>query len=274
MAMTIGCTTRPYSMLGYPEAFARIAAAGYTEVAVFGSKDGMPVASSTTPETVAAVRAAAGAAGLAPSLLIGGVRLELGLAQAVDDYRRLIDNAAALGARWLLDCGTGSPDQYENYFELMRRCAAHAQACGLQITMKPHGGISLTVEDLLAAHRRVGHPAFGICFDPGNIVYYTAGARRPEPDAPAVAPVCNALIIKDCIIRSDGKPDVMVTAGEGLVNFAAVLGSFVKAGYTGPCYVECVGGKDVAAVDRDVAFTLGYVRGILAALSERLPEGV
>jgi sugar phosphate isomerase/epimerase len=267
MGAVIGCTTRPYAALTYTEAFAHIAAAGYTDVAVFRSRDGMPVDSATTPEAVAVVRAAAKAAGLTPSLLIGGVRLALGLEAAVDDYRRLIDNAAALGARWLLDCGTSEPGEYESYYELMRRCAPHAQACGVAITMKPHGGISLTSDDLLVAHRRVGHPAFGICFDPGNLIYYTNAARRPEPDAPRLAPVCSTLIIKDCVIRPDGKPDVMVTPGAGLVDFPAVLAGLVRAGFAGPCYVECVGGRETPAVDRDVAFTLGYVRGILGGLA-------
>lgn len=39
MKAAIGCTTRPYGMLSYPDAFARIAAAGYQEVAVFRSKE-------------------------------------------------------------------------------------------------------------------------------------------------------------------------------------------------------------------------------------------
>ena len=41
-------------------------------------------------------------------MLIGSTKLNLGLEAAVDDYKRLIDNAAALGTRWLLDCGTGT----------------------------------------------------------------------------------------------------------------------------------------------------------------------
>lgn len=267
METVIGCTTRPYGMLSYPEAFARIAAAGYQDVAVFRSKDGMPVDSTSSPAAVAAVRAAAQAAGVRPSMLIGGTRLDLGLSKAVDEYRRLIDNAAALGVSWLLDCGTSNAALYADYFELMRQCAPHAQSAGVHLTMKPHGGISLTVEDLLAAHHRVGHPAFGICFDPGNIIYYTLGSRRPEPDAPRVAPVCSTVIIKDCVVQ-EGKADVMVTPGDGLVNFPAVLGSLVRGGFRGPCYVECVGSKEPVGIDRDVAFTLGYVRGILAASTQ------
>ena len=72
-------------------------------------------------------------------------------------------------------------------------------------------------------------------------------------------------IIKDCVVE-DGKSDVMVTAGDGLVDFYAVLSGLVGGGFDGPLYVECVGSDAPDAVDRDIAFTLGYTKGILATL--------
>ena len=265
MKLTIGCTTRPYAGLSYEEAFARIAEAGYTDVAVFASQKAVPVRSESTPEEVAAVRKAAADAGVAPSMLIGRTQLNLGLDAAVADYRRLIDNAAALGTVWLLDCGTSKEEFFDDYFELMRQAAPHAEQAGVNITMKPHGGISLTAEHLITANEKVNHPAFGICYDPGNIIYYTVGEMRPETDVAEVAPIVTTGIIKDCVVE-DGKSNVMVTAGDGLVDFYTVLSGLVGGGFDGPLYVECVGSTEVKAVDRDVAFTLGYTKGILTAL--------
>ena len=262
MELTIGCTTRPYAGLPYAEAYERIAAAGYTDVAVFANEGQVPVRPESTPEEVVAVRKAAADAGVAPSMLIGGTKLDLGLDAAVEDYKRLIDNTAALGTTWLLDCGTNKEAHYEDYFELMRRAAPHAEQAGVHLTMKPHGGISLTAGDLIAANEKVNHPAFAICFDPGNIIYYTLGERRPEADVTEVAPAVSTGIIKDCVVV-DGKADVMVTPGDGLVDFYTVLSGLVGGGFDGPLYVECVGGKEPAEVDRDIAFTLGYVKGIL-----------
>gem|GEM_PF-6803619 len=85
----------------------------------------VPVRSDSTPQEVAAVRAAAKAAGVKSSMLIGGPKLDLGLEAAVEDYRRLIDNAAALGATWLLNGGTSQEAHYETFFELMRRAAPY-----------------------------------------------------------------------------------------------------------------------------------------------------
>ncbi|MFH1568946.1 MAG: TIM barrel protein [Gemmatimonadota bacterium] len=264
--LTIGATTRPHSKLSYTEAFARIARAGYTDVAVFASEGKVPVSAESTPAEVAAVRRAAADAGLAPSMVLARTRLDLGVAGATDNYCRLVDSAAAVGARWLLDLGTGDQARYDDYVAVMRGAAPHAKAAGLAISMKPHGGITLTVENLLQTCTAVDHPAFGICFDPGNIIYYTQGERRPESDVDAVAVRVTTGIIKDCVVV-DGKPDVMVTAGDGLVDFPVVLGKLVGGGFRGPVYVECVGSAEPDRVDADLAFTRGYVAGILASLA-------
>ena len=173
MNWVIGCTSRPYEGIPFEEACQHIAAAGFSDVAVFGGL----VKATSSAEVVAQARAAATAAGLRPSMLLGGTNLGEGLEKGVDDYKRLIDNAAQLGARWLLDCGTSDESLYSEYFDLMRQAAPHAQKSGLSITMKPHGGISLTLDDLIEAHEQVAHPAFGICFDPGNVLYYTTAVQ-------------------------------------------------------------------------------------------------
>ena len=265
MELVIGCTTRPYAAWSFAKACERIAAAGYTDVALFRNKGELPVRSDTTPDQIAATRKILADNGLVPSMLIGSTQLDLGLEAALDDYKRLIDHAADMGITWLLDCGTGNEAHFDAYFELMRRAAPHAQEAGVHITMKPHGGISLTAEDLLNAYDQVHHPAFGICYDPGNIIYYTKGEHRPETDLERVAPTVSTAIIKDCVLEG-GVPDVMVTPGEGLVDFPRVLGGLVEGGFTGPLYVECVGGEELEDLDRNVRSTLCFVRDILAGL--------
>ncbi len=262
MKYTIGCTTRPYGSLTFSEACEHIAAAGYTDVAVFANAGQVPVNADSTDVEIAETRKASAAAGLTPSLLIGSTKLNLGLKAAIDDYKRLIDNAAALGTKWLLDCGTGNEAYYADYFELMRRAALHAAEVGINITMKPHGGISLTIQDLIDAAGKVNHPAFGICYDPGNIIYYTQGELRPETDIATVAPKVTTTIIKDCVVE-DGVSDVMVTPGEGLVDFETVLGGLVTGGFDGPLYVECVGGETVDEINSNTKATLKFVSDIL-----------
>ncbi len=265
MNEVVGSTTRPYSGCSFAEACERIAKAGYTDVAVFAHDRTMPVDSSSTGEQVDAARSAAANAGLKPSMLLGRTHLDLGLDGTVDDYRRLIDNAAALGASWLLELGTSQEEYYEDYPEVMRRVAPHAAEANVGISLKPHGGISLTAQELADLHGQVDHPAFSISYDPGNIIHYTVGEVRPEQEVDAVAAMTSTLIIKDCHVK-DGKPDVMITPGEGWVDFPFVIGHLRAGGFSGPMYVECVGSKEPDDVDRDLAFTLGFVRGIQAAV--------
>ena len=265
MHLTIGCTTRPYAAWPFAEACRHIAAAGYTDVAVFGNRGRIAVQSDSTQKEIAEARKAATDAGLEPSMLLGATRLDLGLASAVEEYNRLIDNAASLGATWLLDGGTEDESLFEDYYELMRRVARHAREAGVKITMKPHGGIGLTPQDLMRAYRAVGHPSFGICYDPGNIIYYTKGQVRPEKGIRQIAPMVTTGIIKDCVV-TDGVPDVMVTPGEGLVDFPKVLAGLVWGGFKGPLYVECVSGKEIEEIDRNVKATLSFVRDILGGL--------
>ncbi len=262
----LGACTRPLDQLSFADACERIAAAGYEHVALFANQGQAPVRSDSSADEVVAATRATRDAGLVPSMVLGRTHLDLSLDEAVDDYRRLIDNAAEVGARWILDLGSSDEDRYQDYIELMRRAAPYADEAGLGISMKPHGGISLTVEHLQATTEAVDHPAFGICFDPGNIIYYTVGERRPEGDVEKIAARVTTFIVKDCAIDGD-KPDVMITPGTGLVDFPLVLAKLRAVGFDGPCYVECVGGgPEAPAVERELTFTRGYIQGILAVL--------
>ena len=263
MKLTVGCTTRPYNNVAFAEICQRIAAAGYTEVAVF-SQAGLSAAS--MPAEVTQVRQMALDAGLKPSLVMGRADLRAGLAAATDEWRRWIDHAAALGAQWLLSTGVDRPELYEDFYALLSATAPYAGQAGIGVQVKPHGGLTLTSDDLIGMYQRVNHPAFSICYDPGNIIYYSVGAERPETNVARVAPCARTAIIKDCVIV-DGKPDVMVTPGEGLVDFPAVLGGLARGGFRGPLYLECVGGTTVDEIDANVRRTRGFIQGLLDQIS-------
>jgi sugar phosphate isomerase/epimerase len=265
MKWTLGATTRPWHQGTLEEACAAIAAAGYSEVAVFGVKGGLPLTSESTPEEVAAVAATAREHGLNPSLLISGVNLGAPLEEAIAQHRRLIDVTAGLGAKYLLNGGTENPDHYEAYTTVMRETAPYAAEKGVQIVLKPHGGIGLTGAGLARVAEQVNHPGFGICYDPGNIIYYTKGELRPETDVHDVAAHVTVCIIKDCVVV-DGQPDVWILPGEGLVDFPTVLGALAGAGFQGPLYVECLGGTEWADITARGRRTRVWVEEMVAKL--------
>ena len=261
MEHTIGCTTRPYASISFAEACEHIAEAGYSDVAVFGNTGSVAISSNSSRQDIGNVRRVAERVGLVPSLLIGGTQLDLGLEAAVEDYRRLIGNTASLGASWLLDCGTSNTAHYDDYYALMQETSPYAEACGITITLKPHGGITLTVQDLINAYNRVNRSGFGICYDPGNIIYYTKGEHQPGTNLDLLAPKISNLIIKDCIL-DNGNPDVMVTPGKGLVDFREVIAILQKSGFQGPMYLECVGGESLDEINHNVKSTLDFLRDL------------
>ena len=258
--LTVGCTTRPFEGLSFAETCERIASAGYTDVAVFPN---VGIEPDTPQSRVAEVRRTAEDAGLSPSMLFGYARFDD--EDPESGYRHLIDHAATLGSRWILDGGGGETVQLETYVALMKAVAPYAEERGIAISVKPHGGITFSTEDLIGVCRLVNHRSFGVCYDPGNIIYYTKGAERPEHHIREVAPMVTTGIIKDCVLL-DGKPEVMITPGEGLVDFEAVLGSLVDGGFDGPLYLECVGGTEIEEISRNVHRTRELVEGVLLPL--------
>ncbi len=265
METVLGATTRPWSQCTFAEACAHIAAAGYREVAVFSNAGAIPVTSETSAEEAAAVRDTALTAGVKPTLLLCGVRLDLGVDEAVGDHCRLVDACAALGAKWLMNCGTEDPTTYEAFREIMRQCAPYAQEKGVVLNMKPHGGIGLTGRMMVETLEAVGHPNFTLCYDPGNIIYYTRGERRPETDVVDVLGRVATCMVKDCVVV-DGKPDVHLLPGEGLVDFRSVLGQLIEGGFNGPLYVECVGGSELDDINDRARRTREFIGGILESL--------
>jgi sugar phosphate isomerase/epimerase len=195
-------------------------------------------------------------------MLLAHAQLDQGIEKAVADYRRLIDTAALLGAKWLLDLGSSQIERRAAYIATMRQVAPYAHQAEIGISLKPHGGITLTTPDLIAIHHEVDHPAFGISYDPGNIIYYTKGEERPLMHVREVAPLVTTVIIKDCVLDK-GKPDVLVTPGEGWVDFPAVLSALASGGFCGPLYVECVGGETLDEIDENVRRTLCTIRDAL-----------
>ena len=155
----------------------------------------------------------------------------------------MVDQAAALGIEHLIDFGLHGDDSAEAYVAMMRAVAPYAARRGLAISMKLHdslAGPEAILDGQVAIFEAIGHPAFGLCMDPGNIIYYTAASngfdyRLPTEGLAEVAHCFNTMIVKDCVVdeagapnvqhggapnppERDGKPNVMVQPGEGRDN--------------------------------------------------------
>ena len=58
------------------------------------------------------------------------------------------------------------PAEYDGYVAMMRAVAPYAQEKGLAISMKLHsplGSADTILDEFVAIHKAVDHPAFGLC---------------------------------------------------------------------------------------------------------------
>lgn len=203
---------KPVNNLTPMQALERIAAssAGFANVYMGGGEIadliGAPFGSAEVDMArLADARRRAEAMGLRIQATLVGSRVEP-FAEAVAEGKRRIEQAAALGLRIIVDFGpTGEgseEDVLRKYVILMRQLAPHAESFGVGISMKPHGTL-LTNKSLIEIHKAVGHPAFGICMDPGNILYYTKGKSLPTDGLEELAPCVSCVVMKDCVLNPD-----------------------------------------------------------------------
>ncbi len=129
------------------------------------------------------------------------------------------------------------------YYKIVADCCDYAQAKGVSLSVKPHGGSNASGAECRKIIDRVGHKNFRIWYDPGNVFFYSDGKLDPVDDAAAVDGVVIGMSVKDF------RPpkDVALTPGEGKVDFAKVLARLRQGGFgRGPLVVECLAPGDLA----------------------------
>jgi sugar phosphate isomerase/epimerase len=260
----IGCYTRPFDQHDYRTALDAIAEAGYRHCGIMTAKGKtwVVVTVDTPVDEARQVGDDARQRGLRVLSLYGGdFPVAKSVAAGVEGLRRLIDNAAACGAPNLMLGGVGEAKLYEAYFKVVAECCAYAAAKGVGLSMKPHGGLNATGAQCRQAVERVGHPNFRVWYDPGNIFYYSDGALDPAEDAASVDGLVVGMSVKDFLPPKE----VLVTPGEGRVNFPKVLARLRQGGFTrGPLIVECVKRGDLRQVVEEARKARLFVENLLA----------
>jgi sugar phosphate isomerase/epimerase len=250
---TIGIYTRPWDQHDYRVALDAIAEAGFRQAGLMTTT--MPwgrlvISADTTLEQATEVGEEARQRGLEiPSVYGGGIPVQKSLEAGIDGMKRLIDNCAAAGAKSLLMGGIGREELYEPYYKAIAATCDYAAERQLPIAVKPHGGTNATGPDCRKCIEFVGHDNFSLWYDPGNIFFYSHGELDPVDDAATVDGLVRVgMCIKDFdMVDRDGKPtrDVALTPGTGRVDFAKVLQTLRRGGFTqGHLVIECLARGD------------------------------
>ena len=260
MDIQLGCFTRPWEAAGLTlgEALAGIAGAGYRLVGL----NTRVYAPGWSEADRASLRSQLEGHGLSAHVSFANPDLALPLPESVDQFRRQIEWCRELGVSYLVLLGTEQESLFDRWFEAVGQCLDHAREHGMMLVLKPHDGIGRLAEDMLRAVERLRHPAFGICYDPGNILYYTG--LRPENDLPKVVEHVRAMCIKD---ETGGKHgEVMITPGTGDVDFPRVLSILAAAGFSGPMWVECIGGKTPTELSAEARKAREFVADVVSRM--------
>jgi sugar phosphate isomerase/epimerase len=261
MQVELGCLNRPWYEHTLEEALGGIAGAGFEAVGLVAQQGKPVVSADSTDDEIAALKALLGRRRLTPQAAIRQPNLwELEEAEAVSIFLKEMERGKALGLDYFVLTGISDESKYESWYRAVEQCLDRAGELGLQLLLKPHGGLCALAEDLLKAVERFSHPSFAICYDPGNIYYYTG--ERAEDDLPKIVQHVRAMCIKDEIGGKHG--EVMITPGTGLVDFHRIFSILNDAGFSGPCWVECLGGKTVAEINEEAKKTYRFLSDLVA----------
>lgn len=249
--MELGCFNRPWTGVDLDRVFSGIAAAGFRYCGLLRHQGKALLSAASTPEEVATLQQQTTGRGLAIRCNLVRVALDVATEAAVEQLRAEIDAARAAGVPHLLTTGVTDPARYEAFFTVLKLAAPYASQQGVTLGLKPHGGISGTNRDCVAAVERVGTVGFGIWYDPGNIIHYMG--TDPAADLERVAPYVVGMCVKDCVGGKGGS--VSLTPGDGEVRFEQLFPILKSAGFDGPVLVECLGGTTPEEVDAEARRT-------------------
>jgi sugar phosphate isomerase/epimerase len=243
--MQFGCFNRPWAGCELARTLDGIAGAGFEYCGLLRYNRRPILAAASPPEETASVLQMMEERGLKVRCNLVSIAMDLPRDAAIENLQAEILAAHRAGVPHLLTTGVTDPARYEHFLAVLEAAAPIAARHGVTLGLKPHGGISATNKDCVAAVERIARDGFGIWYDPGNIIHYTG--TSPEADLALVAPFVVGMCVKDCAGGLGGS--VTITPGDGEVNFPEVFRLLIKGGFNGPALVECLGGATPAEVD-------------------------
>jgi sugar phosphate isomerase/epimerase len=200
-------------------------------------------------------------AGLTATMGALRINFETSQEDILRQVQRQIDHAQFLNLEWLLTFGFDKESDQGKFYKVMADAADYAEERKLKLVLKPHGGGSGASAEILRCLKQVNRPNFKIWYDAGNIIYYTG--KDPVEELKPIVQHVTGFCAKDC---SGEKGEVMIQFGTGKVDFHGVYSELKNAGFNGPSFIECAGGKTLAEVTAGARANRLFLEKIFASL--------
>ena len=134
---------------------------------------------------------------------------------------------------------------------------------------------------LVRIHEAVGHPAFGLCLDAGNLAWHphfrqlaeegqSAPYELPRAALQEAAHRFTTIVVKDCVLQPAAT--AMVQPGSGLVDLKRTVATLCEAGFDGPLLIEKLPGTTLGDLDANMSEALEFCRELIAGASRRSSE--
>jgi len=171
-----------------------------------------------------------------------------GLADAIDDNKRMIEEAAAIGAECMVVIGGGLapgsrdlPAARETFAEGLSRVLPHARACKVVLALEPmhpmyaaDRGCITTLSEMLDIADTLGNDGLGIALDTYHVWWDPELAAQVARAGKRIVAhhICDWLVPTKDLLNDRGM------MGDGVIDFRAIRRMVEAAGYRGIQEVE------------------------------------
>lgn len=203
--------------------FAILAAAGVQRVEPAFIKGYVEFDEGSFSDTHAAqMRAALADAGL--DVLALSAHVDLGFEESIDQLKRRLEFASAIGAQILITNASTLP-HVSAFHATLDTCLPFIESLGITLALENpgHGEASLIPDGKTGANliRTLDHPNVRLNYDVGNVVTYGHLSGGVHDDFAAALPYCAHLHFKD--VAEVGPDWSFCAIGEGIVDYKGVL---------------------------------------------------
>jgi sugar phosphate isomerase/epimerase len=190
-----------------------------------------------SPERAKKLSAMISGHGLTVAAMSG--HMDMGEAGSVESFRRRMDFALEMGARYLHTNAT-TKEKASVFMNNLEALLPHAQSTGLVITLENPGdgeqNIIPSGKQGAALIRKIGSPNIRLNYDFSNVYSYSRGKMRPEDDFRHALPYCAHLHLKE--MRPDGTRWRFVSIGGGITDYGSIFGHLMEHEIDLPMSIE------------------------------------